>query len=43
MALRGELALDEAKDLDEVAPRAEPGREPTGEALRTAPQRFVNR
>jgi polyphosphate kinase len=43
MALRGELALDEAKDLDEVAPRAEPGREPTGEALRTSPQRFINR
>ena len=43
MALRGELALDEAKDLDEVSPRAEPGREPTGEALRTSPQRFINR
>ena len=41
--MRAELALDEVKDLEEVAPRAEPGPEPTGAALRTSPQRFVNR
>jgi polyphosphate kinase len=43
MALRGELALDDTKDFEEVTPRAEPGPEPTGEALRTSPQRFINR
>jgi polyphosphate kinase len=41
--LRGELALDDVKDLEEAAPRAEPGPEPTGPALRASPQRFVNR